>query len=150
MAFDDNLMAFADDVAEDVTRTQRLIAMYFLGEVVKLSPVGNRELWAVNKERKARGKKGLVPKGYTGGAFRGNHIVSIGQPDYSYNADHKDKNGGETINTGTAAIQNSKPYTVIIIQNNMPYAVRLEEGHSKQAPAGWFMSAFARVSEAFA
>lgn len=149
MAFDKNLMGFVDDVTDDVTELQRIIAMQFLAEVVSLSPVGNRELWAINKKRIADGKP-LTPKGYIGGAFRANHIVSLGNPDNSYNAENKDKAGNKTIAVGNEKIAESKPFTVIYIQNNMPYAVRLEQGWSTQAPAGWFMTAFDRVAEAYA
>ncbi|MGJ8525181.1 hypothetical protein LMG33818_000889 [Halomonadaceae bacterium LMG 33818] len=150
MAFDKNLMGFIDDVTDDITELQRVISMQVLAEVVSLSPVGDRTLWKINKEREKRGLKGLLPKGYIGGAFRANHIVSLGTPDNSYNVQNKDEVGNKTIAAGNEKIAESRPFTVIYIQNNMPYAVRLEQGWSTQAPAGWFMTAFDRVAEAYA
>ncbi|UIW10321.1 hypothetical protein [Flyfo siphovirus Tbat2_3] len=40
--------AFADMVAEDVRTKQRVIGIQLLDEIVKTSPVGNPETWAIN------------------------------------------------------------------------------------------------------
>ncbi|MBD0011953.1 hypothetical protein IDG92_14290, partial [Klebsiella pneumoniae] len=40
--------AFAGLVAEDVKLRQRTIAIQLLNEIVRRSPVGNPELWAIN------------------------------------------------------------------------------------------------------
>lgn len=40
--------AFADMVAEDVRMKQRVIGIQLLDEIVRNSPVGNPELWAIN------------------------------------------------------------------------------------------------------
>lgn len=40
--------AFAGLVADDVRLRQRAIATQLLNEIVKRSPVGNPELWAIN------------------------------------------------------------------------------------------------------
>lgn len=40
--------AFADMVAEDVRVKQRVIGIQLLDEIVRNSPVGNPELWAIN------------------------------------------------------------------------------------------------------
>lgn len=69
------------------------------------------------------------------GRFRGNWTVSIGGPDRS--ASHpEDKNGGATITRGTAPIAALTEPKVVWMLNSLPYANRLENGWSKQAPAG--------------
>jgi hypothetical protein len=47
-----------------------------------------------------------------------------------------DKGGGGTIAKATASLQGARAGDRIYIANNLPYIVRLEYGHSKQAPAG--------------
>lgn len=69
------------------------------------------------------------------GRFRGNWTVSIGGPDRS--ASHpEDKNGGSTIARGSAPIAALTEPKVVWMLNSLPYANRLENGWSKQAPAG--------------
>jgi len=70
------------------------------------------------------------------GRFKGNWIVSSGSPS-DETTEKTDKAGGVTIEQG-AAVLNGYPDTLppIYVQNNLPYANRLENGHSKQAPNG--------------
>lgn len=114
---------FADQVDEEVARRVRVIAMAMLNEVVLRSPVDT-------------------------GRFRGNNIVSIGAPVYAQ-TDKVDTSGGATISAGVAELSGLEPFTVVYIQNNLPYAERLENGHSKQAPSGIYELAFIGVSEAY-
>ena len=171
---------FAGMVEEDVGKRQRVVAMALLSEVVRRSPVGNPELWAINETavqynkavnnwnsslyddaanltKTGRLKKGLKvndgmdvkkPKGYVGGTFRASHLVSIGTPDYS-EPDGPDKEGSATINAGNGVIATAPAYSVIYIQSNLPYSVPLEQGHSKQAPAGVYAVSFHGVSQAY-
>ncbi|WP_272667597.1 MULTISPECIES: hypothetical protein [unclassified Providencia] len=79
------------------------------------------------------------------GAFRGNHRVSEMTPDYQFDEKRQDKSGNETLSVGLAAISESRPFTVLYIQNNLPYSVKLEQGHSGQAPKGVYSVAFETV-----
>ncbi|WP_241609765.1 HK97 gp10 family phage protein, partial [Rosenbergiella australiborealis] len=84
-----------------------------------------------------------------GGAFRANNQVSIGEPIYTY-TDEIDNDGQSTIAKGQAALAKVNPYSIIYIQNNRPYAERLEYGdHSKQAPEGIYAVSFHGVSQAY-
>lgn len=71
------------------------------------------------------------------GRFRGNWIVSKNAPN-AKSSEVTDKNGGQTITKGSGVIDTFKvdADSRIIIQNNLPYANRLENGWSKQAPNG--------------
>lgn len=44
---------------------------------------------------------------------------------------------GETLAQAKIALRNKKPGSVIYITNNLPYIKRLNEGYSKQEPAGF-------------
>ncbi|AZD07566.1 HK97 gp10 family phage protein [Pseudomonas chlororaphis] len=114
---------FADQVERDMAQRVRVIAMAMLNEIVLRSPVDT-------------------------GRFRGNNIVSIGSPVYA-NTTEVDASGGETINRGLSAMSGLQPFTVVYIQNNLPYAERLEDGWSDQAPGGIYELAFISVSEAY-
>lgn len=72
------------------------------------------------------------------GAFRANHRVSVNSEDNSV---------GEANNSG--AIKSAKFGDVIYIQNNLPYAERLENGWSGQAPVGVYGVTFSAVSEKY-
>ncbi|WP_241622691.1 HK97 gp10 family phage protein [Rosenbergiella australiborealis] len=115
--------AFAGKVEEDVGKHLRIISMAMLTEIVTRSPVDT-------------------------GRFRANNQVSIGSPDYSELAT-VDTSGATTIQQGSAVIAKGKPFSVIYIQNNLPYAEPLENGHSKQAPTGVYANSFHGVSQAY-
>lgn len=114
---------FAGVVEEALTQRVRVIALAMLNEIVLRSPVDT-------------------------GRFRGNNIVSIGAPVYT-TTENLDKSGGETIQRGLSVMSGLEPYTQVFIQNNLPYAQALEDGHSKQAPAGIYRVAFHGVSQAY-
>ncbi len=116
--------AFITQIESDLSKQARIIAMALLGEIVKVSPVDT-------------------------GRFRGNTMVSIGAPVFS-TTEKVDKDGGPTIAAGQTALQGLKPFTVIYIQNNLPYAEKLENGHSKKAPSGVFGLAMTGVAAAYA
>ncbi|UNM17273.1 HK97 gp10 family phage protein [Pseudomonas sp. ArH3a] len=113
---------FAGVVEQDLSKKVRTIAIQCLNEVVMRSPVDT-------------------------GRFRANNQLSIGSPIYT-SREEFDKNGGATILEGVAKLSGLEPYTVVFIQNSLPYAEKLENGHSKQAPAGMFGAAFNSVARA--
>lgn len=83
------------------------------------------------------------------GAFRGNNHVSVAEPDDSFDEDRLDPSGASTISEGQQVILRvTGPFEVIYIQNNLPYAVPLEEGSSDQAPQGVFQVTFDSLNEA--
>lgn len=114
---------FADVVEQDLSKRVRVIAMAMLNEIVLRSPVDT-------------------------GRFRGNNIVTVGTPVYAA-TESLDPSGGGTITRGLAAMTGLEPYTQVFIQNNLPYAAKLEDGYSKQAPAGIYETSFNGVSQAY-
>ncbi|MCK8144540.1 HK97 gp10 family phage protein [Citrobacter sedlakii] len=114
---------FMNQVEEDVGKKLRFISLQLLNEIVSRSPVDT-------------------------GRFRANNQVSIGSPEYS-TTNATDKYGSATLQQGSAVIAQGKPYSVIYIQNNLPYAEPLENGHSQQAPAGIYAVSFHGVTQAY-
>jgi len=69
------------------------------------------------------------------GRFRGNWQIAIGSvPDGTLELD--DKTGTATIAKGAAIALGMNAGDIVYFANNLPYARRLEEGYSQQAPAG--------------
>lgn len=114
---------FAGVVEEQLSQRVRVIAIAMLNEIVLRSPVDT-------------------------GRFRGNNIVSVGAPVYASTLS-VDPAGAETIQNGVRAVTGLEPYTQVFIQNNLPYAGALEDGHSQQAPAGIYAVSFNGVAEAY-
>ncbi|QHJ80235.1 MAG: hypothetical protein [Bacteriophage sp.] len=77
------------------------------------------------------------PEGYTGGRFRGNWQVGIDTLP-TEETGRIDKSGTPTLAAAQVALEKFKVGTtqVIYFVNNVPYAIPLEYGHSKQAPNG--------------
>ena len=67
------------------------------------------------------------------GRARGHWGVGINSVTYGAGLD---KGGGGTIAKATGVLTGAKAGDRIYIANNLPYIVRLEYGHSKQAPSG--------------
>lgn len=113
MGWDRAPFLFADDIMEDAHKLQRGIAITVLNNLQILSPVDE-------------------------GRYRANHIVSFGSPDYRYT---ENKDG---MSVAFSAIQGMSliELPMVYIQNNLPYAERIENGWSKQAPQGVYSLAY--------
>ena len=130
-----SLAEFAKAAPEQARTVVRKVSQEMLAKVVLRTPVGNRELWAANIERKKKGLP-LYPPGYVGGRLRANWNVGIGTIDTNTSAP-PDKSGQAAIAAGTAKIATASGEMDIFITNALPYAIPVEYGHSKkQAPAG--------------
>ncbi|BBG59509.1 hypothetical protein [Providencia rustigianii] len=77
-----------------------------------------------------------APPGYTGGRFRGNWQVTFDVP-ADGETGRVDKSGNMTKAVGNYVLEQFKVgMNAIYFTNNVPYAYRLEMGHSRQAPNG--------------
>lgn len=88
------------------------------------SPVGDASYW-----------KSKPPKGYVGGRFRGNWQMKIGAAPVGETG-RIDKTGAATLGAIIAEVPEQAAGRVYYIANNVPYAQRIEEGWSRQAPQG--------------
>lgn len=86
-------------------------------------------------------------KGYVGGRFRSSWVVSVGAPS-SASADEVVL-GAATIAAGIDALTGFTVGPPIYIQNNLPYATRLEFGWSTQAPSGMVRVTLAELNSIF-
>lgn len=116
---------FKDEVEEKIVLVAQKIGMEVLRRVVMKSPVDT-------------------------GRFRGNWSVAIGSPDGSVK-ETSDKPGQATITAGSAVITGLSEAQAIYITNNLPYALRIENGWSeRQAPAGVVAVTIAEIEAFFA
>lgn len=121
MSFSSQLKKFNEKTQKKAERVFRQSALTLFGNIVKQSPVGNPSLWASNP-----------PPNYVGGSFRANWQVSINRPETGII---------ESTNTSSTSmmteVSKAKLGDTIYFTNNLPYALRLEQGWSTQAPSGW-------------
>jgi hypothetical protein len=118
------IRAWTEKTKDDADKVVRYALLTIDGKLVNRSPVGDAKFW-----------KHPAPAGYTGGRFRGNWQVSIGSPATSA-LDVTDKGGTATLAAAASIISGAKAGEVQYIMNNLPYAKRIEEGWSGQAPLG--------------
>lgn len=80
------------------------------------------------------------------GRFKANWRVGIASPE-TRPTGKRDKGGGNTFNEGATKIKQAKRGTTLFISNNLPYARRLNEGWSQQAPANFVEQAIKKSVE---
>jgi len=122
--FSASILAWVEKTKADADKVVRYALMTLDARLVQRSPVGDASYWS-----------SPAPKGYTGGRFRANWQVSIGAPMKGV-LDLVDKDGSATIAAHAGVIGISKAGQIQYLVNNLPYAKRLEEGWSRQAPHG--------------
>jgi hypothetical protein len=197
-SFAENIRQFAEQAKSGLDATFREIVIEIGSSVIRMSPVGNPEIWAANvAHRQAntaaadaydfkvavrntvinltdrnftktgklkRGVKyakpltkterdqnfnvnGLVAgKDYVGGRFRGNWQFSIDTPADGV-LDQIDPSGNVSVAVLMTQVQALTIGQTAYIVNNLPYAVPLEYGHSKQAPGGMVRITLARFQQ---
>ncbi|MGE8309411.1 MAG: hypothetical protein ACN6QR_07705, partial [Pseudomonas protegens] len=190
--------AFAEQAEQALDATFREIVIEIGSSVIRMSPVGNPEIWAANVAHRAantraaddydfkvsvrntlinldesnftkagklrRGVKYAKPltkterdqnfnvngvvagKDYVGGRFRGNWQFSIDTPAEGV-LDQVDPAGGVTLAKLRLQVGQLTAGQTAYIVNNLPYAVPLEYGHSKQAPGGMVRITLARFQQ---
>jgi hypothetical protein len=117
--------AFGEIIEEAAKDRVKEIAGYALQQVVVSSPVDQ-------------------------GAFKAGHRVSINGDDLSFDPEASDEGGQATISRGRSIIDSiTSPFVEVVIQNNAPYAERLESGWSQQAPTGVYANAINSTKERF-
>ena len=83
------------------------------------------------------------------GNAKGGWQVSVDTPTDNVRI-RKDKQGNLTVKHGLAKINSAtNPYSLLYLQNNVPYIIPLDKGHSKQKPNGFISQALARLETSF-
>ena len=77
------------------------------------------------------------------GAYRNNHRVSVGSVDKSFDVNDT---GSDSLSKGIRTIQSGGGLgKIVYISNSLPYAEKLENGYSQQAPQGIYSLSFLSV-----
>jgi hypothetical protein len=119
-----DLTAFAEKAKLNMDAVVRKVVLDIGRDVVMRSPVGNPDKWA-----------SPAPKGYVGGRFRANWQYGLNaKPEGVSGA--IDKSGRTSISRIVAGLPKQAAGHTHYLTNNLPYAMRLETGWSKQAPGG--------------
>ena len=125
MSFTLDMKKFTEKTNGNIELAIKSIVAGVAESVIEMSPVGDATAW-----------KNPPPIGYTGGRARGNW-------DYGFNAAPNteyeiiDKSGSISMGRiDTKLIGKKMAGNSHFLANNLPYAQRLEEGWSNQAPQG--------------
>jgi hypothetical protein len=131
-------MARAEKIIIDACeKTVRGTALRLFGEIIRVTPVGNRKLWKINEKNTGQ----LQPKGYIGGRLRNNWQATLKRP--ATGEVSKADKGGSDANASVQRV--TKAYSIddlMFLTNNLPYADRVENGgwSRKQRPQGMMRS----------
>lgn len=133
--FADDLKAFSERSKTKIGMTVKEVILSVAADVIDRSPVGDPTLWASKSAATA-----AYGRGYEGGNFKANWQGGLHSINYTVTEDI-DPTGEISLASINAAIPNETSfYTdlgyMFYITNSLPYAMRLEDGHSTQAPFG--------------
>lgn len=124
-------MGFADDLrkfAATVDDRQNAFVREVIGQVslslILKSPVGDPDLW-----------KNKAPVNYEPGRFRANWMLGIDDVNDT-TSEERDIDGGATLDRIVGSVPINAAGHVYYLTNSLPYADRIENGWSTQAPAG--------------
>lgn len=124
MTFALDLKAFADKTSAKANAVVQKVVIDVGTALVMKSPVGDPTYW-INPP----------PPGYVGGRFRANWQYGMGAIDGT-TSEKIDKTGQATIAAIVGSVRPEAAGQIHYITNSLPYANRLEEGWSRQAPNG--------------
>ena len=124
MSFADDMRRFAEIFDRRANAVVRKIIIDVGTAVVLKSPVGDPSYW-----------KWPAPPGYVGGRFRANWQYGLANFDPSTTA-AIDPGGQQTISVIVGKVGAKPAGEIHYLTNSLPYAKRLEDGWSRQAPNG--------------
>lgn len=119
MSFSEEMAAAKEQVLETTNELKQAAALELFSSVILATPVDT-------------------------GRARGNWQCSTDRPNLT-TTDKQDKSGRETIRNMINKVNSSELESSLYLTNNLPYAVPLENGSSKQAPQGMVRKNLARI-----
>jgi len=134
MSFALDLKAITDKAAADCDEVVAGVMVDLSRSLIARSPVGDPTKWTEAFKTVGR-ELGWFDDGYVGGHFRANWQLGVDVLPKG-ELPGVDPTGEETHGRIIAKIPNEASGHVYWFANNVPYAMRLEHGHSKQAPHG--------------
>ena len=107
MSFEDSL-SISVELEDEINEEARIVSFHLLQRLMIVSPVDT-------------------------GRFRGNWFLSLGKSSREIN---QERRSGSALQEGKTVIDSATAidYPTIILSNNLPYAEKLNNGHSLQAP----------------
>jgi len=124
MSFSLDMSAFAEKTNKNIDLVIGKVVIDVAAEVIKRSPVGDASYWV-----------SPPPAGYVGGRFRGNWDYGVNTaPVNEYST--IDPSGSVSSDRVKSKLGVKTAGKVHWIVNNLPYAERIENGWSRQAPQG--------------
>jgi len=124
LSFKKQLEAFAEKAKARMDVYTGQLLFQITHSLVMKSPVGDPSLW-----------KNKPPKGYLEGRFRANWQLGVSELNY-VTTNVRDTDGNATVDRIVGSIPKDAGGKIYFITNSLPYAVRLENGWSTQAPIG--------------
>lgn len=119
-----DLTSFVAKAKGNMDLVVRKVVLDLGRRIVMRSPVGDPSKWA-----------SPAPKGYVGGRFRGNWLYGLNErPRGTFMT--IDRSGKVSLSRIAVGLPKEAAGHVHFLTNNLPYAMRLETGWSKQAPGG--------------
>ncbi len=142
MTFALDIKNFVEKCGKNADQVVDRVVKDVMESIMEMSPVGNPSIWeGWNKGGVSSNQDhwlvnaGFVGEGYVGGHFRANWQLGIGSLPTGM-IEGIDKEGKITLSKAYAIIPPHAAGLVYYFGNNLPYAIPLEEGHSKTAPNG--------------
>ena len=96
------------------------------GKIVDNTPVGDPSQWQTKR----------APSNYRPGKLKANWQASVGTSKTTKLEGNRDVSGSSTKGQIKSALSSFKTNLTAYLSNNQPYAGKVEDGYSKQAPAG--------------
>lgn len=119
-----DLQAFAQKAGARADLVVKRVVAGMAESIIEMSPVGDGAYW-----------QRPPPKGYLGGRFRANWDYGFGAaPTRQY--EELDKTGAISTQRILGGLTAAPSAGIHFIANNLPYAQRIENGWSRQAPVG--------------
>jgi hypothetical protein len=119
-----DLQNFADKTKGKADELVGLVVVKIAERLDQRSPVGDATYW-----------KHKPPPGYVGGRFRGNWQLGVGTIPAGETG-RIDPAGSATLGAIISEVPVQAAGKVFYLANNVPYAQRIEDGWSRQAPTG--------------
>lgn len=122
--FKKEFQAAIDKSLKASEKSIRAAAIQTLSGIIYDTPVGNPTYW-----------KNPPPKGYSGGSLRGNWQTTLNNPANGIVNTKQTGNSGASSQKLVSSTSGYKTTDTIYFTNNLPYAVRINEGYSVQPGA---------------
>ena len=139
MSFSSDLNRFVKKVEKNGDKVLRGTFLGVFQQVMKRSPVGDPNKWVAYDESTGQYVDYVFlhgyPEGYIGGTFRGNWQTDVNKAPRGV-IDDQDKTGAKSTAKATVEAAKANWGDRLYMVNNLPYAQRLEDRWSQQAPIG--------------